>query len=850
MILHGLTLNGISVAFPGEVSIDFDRYPEGLIALVGDNGAGKSTLMAATGPGTLHRIFPRRKQKIADMVAPGVELAHSALDFTHDGHRYRCKVQVDRTQGGKTEAWLWKDDGAEPIAGPRMGEVDDALAEILPSLSVLLASNFSTSAGTGSFWELEKSERKALFIELLGLSHLQEIAERARKRANALTADLERKRDSLVIAEAKARRAADLDTQITARAGELETLTADLIAAEGVAGVATATHTAAREALATATAAAERANADLERLRAEAVAAQQAELDAVAALRSIDELLSQGEHIRAAAASASKLSTEIEGIDAEVSTINADLAPQRTALQGVADEYSTLREEWAVLNATKKAAAAAQQRIAEGEDLAAQAQTAAASLAEWRSRLQQAEAALVSLEERASAEQAANASAALLQDERAGVVARIAAVGTVDLTNPMCGVCPLTLDALQAKERLPAIDAALAALPTGTTAAAKRDSARDAVGQLKKAVEAAASNAATADAALAAQGADRTAAAGYDAAALALAGVEERGAGVKATLDRLSADVTARQARLDALATRRDELLQDRARIADAAAKLPALEAAEQQRTTLTHTITEQQAKAAAAMAAVSAIAVPDVTSATEAAQAAADRLAAAQAAATAAAEALAPVRDAQQRAQGERGALGDAEAHSEELRGAVAALARDASDYALLDKGFGRDGAQALEIANAGPAVTARANDLLNDAWPRFQLRLDTTEPGKKKGVVKEVFDIIILDAEAGRVGKWGSDGEQDFLDETLRLAIALFNAERRGGAAVRTLWRDETTGKLSPKTASRYVQMLRRVRQLGAFHHVLMVSHAEAIWSQADTRLLIADGVITEMQ
>ena len=82
--------------------------------------------------------------------------------------------------------------------------------------------------------------------------------------------------------------------------------------------------------------------------------------------------------------------------------------------------------------------------------------------------------------------------------------------------------------------------------------------------------------------------------------------------------------------------------------------------------------------------------------------------------------------------------------------------------------------------------------------------------------------------------------------LEEGLRLGLAIFNAQR-SGVPLRTLWRDETTGALSPENADKYIAMLRRAMELGGFERCLFVSHSPAVWSQADARIFIANGEVS---
>src|SRR5690606_27645389 len=122
--------------------------PEGLIAVVGDNGAGKSHVLELSGPATIYREFSSYGEGFASHVATGVRDAFSDLVFSIDGAKYRALVQCDPQFGGgkgKTEAFLMRESAPgewAPIAGPLVKDFDAAIARILPSRELFLASVF------------------------------------------------------------------------------------------------------------------------------------------------------------------------------------------------------------------------------------------------------------------------------------------------------------------------------------------------------------------------------------------------------------------------------------------------------------------------------------------------------------------------------------------------------------------------------------------------------------------------------------------------------------------------------------------------------------------------------------
>lgn len=195
----------------------------------------------------------------------------------------------------------------------------------------------------------------------------------------------------------------------------------------------------------------------------------------------------------------------------------------------------------------------------------------------------------------------------------------------------------------------------------------------------------------------------------------------------------------------------------------------------------------------------------------------------------------------AEARLQGERETVAPLAATLPDLEQRAARAEVDVSDWRIAEQACGREGVQAIELDDAGPTVSAIANELLA-TWGRFSLELVTQAP-RARGGVKEVFDVKIYDR--GRARTLGSGGEQVIIDEALRLAIAIRNRER-SGFPLETLWRDETGAPLDQLGAHRYLDMLRAAQQRGHFWQVPFISHNPAVSSRADVRVKLERGAI----
>lgn len=854
MKLHSLRTRGIGMPFrSSEVSIDFDALPEGLVALVGDNGSGKSHLLELSAGATLFRTFASYNESLADHVAPGVRDAVSELVFSIGPDRFRATLQIDPSFGGgrgKSEAYLAKAAGDSwiPVAGPLVREYDEAIAKILPSRELFLASVFACQGGEGSFFGLAKADRKTLFSSMLGLAHLQEKSELSRSRAQSVLSKLERTREDISSAEARTLRVADLEQAIAAKTETLTALDAQLSAARSTLEGAASALSTAKEALSRAEAEAAATARDRARIESERDQAQQKVGALTVRLEQITATLGSADEVRSAAARLVELDEEIRQAREAEREASEKLRPVDAQIATLEAQRATLVADHKRLSVELEQAKAAAARVDAASTLERDMADQQAQLAKAAAELEAIAAQEPEAEVAAEAETAIAEKRRSLEARRSDLSPRKALLAQIPGV-PECEGCPLTANARQARDTLAEVEAELAALPSvaGTPARdalrALGERERRFSGQRSLAQQWIAENAPK----LERLSLDRGEAAKVPALEAKLSGIAGEGAAVRAQLDErreVANDLSAQQT---TSARRLREIAESRQALAETAGKLERIAAAEAQRSEVETALSSAKASALAASAALTDLPALDLATPLDAVAAAtlevgraSDRVATADANANV-------VRGELARLTGEREALGSPSEELTLLRRREGELVRDSADWSLLERALGRDGVQALAIDAAGPTVSALANDLLSSCYgPRFSLSLETTAQTKDGKKQREVFDVRILDAEAGREAKQGSGGEAVILDEALRLALAIFNTQR-SGVPMRTLWRDETTGALSPENADRYVAMLRRAMELGGFERCLFIAHAEQVWSQADARIFIANGAVS---
>lgn len=847
MILLNQRLKGLAMPFRDrEMSIDYTRIGPGLVAFVGGNGAGKTTALEASCPAVIYREFPYYGENFIDHVAPGVRDAFAELEFLMGGHTYKAIVQADplfSAGRGKTEATLLKD--GVPIAGPNVRDYDQAIADLFPSVEVLKTSVFCAQGGADSFFEKTKAERKDIFIQLLRGEKLQKLSVAAGERGGSLGLTFQSLRGSIDALRAQAALLRDLQR-------EQKSILAERSSLEEILGAARASyeHSAkelgiVRMQLSAAEARAESLGRERERLTALHETAKKRVLDLEYSRGVHNETIRRAGDVAGSAEKLAEVQRRVEDLRAKerelrdkLSDAEQDLVQKKADLETLRAAYQTLKADEARALEASSAKTSLDEAVARAKPLVA----AAADLGEVISDL---EMRIRELEEQAQEEEGVAKERAVLKDRGVVIAER---VRRLEEKSPnVCDTCPMTAELRAAKDELAAARAEYAALPRAPetrardTLKARRETLRErqtalidnreARSEVEREIgrlEALAAGAARLEEIRAEMQANvqkgqsaRAAAADVEAQVLALKteisdAIEKQIAKVEAVRPELE-----QKARLEAEAR-------------DARAKLREIEDA---------IVVESNARDVAAEELEKLPPIPDVAAlrareAELATQTTDEKVALDNLDGTfrRAAEQLA-------RIEGQLKGIENAETELAGAEARVRELADEISDWAAIEKGLGREGAQALEIDAAGPGVTMLANELFQAAdFGRFQLAIETTAP-KKSGGWKEVFEIRIIDGEAGREARKGSGGEMVILDGGLRLAIAIYNAQK-AGYDLRTLWLDESVGALSPANADRYLRMLRKAREIGGFHHVIFIAQQPEVWRQADSIISFENG------
>jgi len=171
-------------------------------------------------------------------------------------------------------------------------------------------------------------------------------------------------------------------------------------------------------------------------------------------------------------------------------------------------------------------------------------------------------------------------------------------------------------------------------------------------------------------------------------------------------------------------------------------------------------------------------------------------------------------------------------------------ALEDDLAQWTLLTKALGPDGIVALCIDDAGPTLTALANDLLTECYgPRFSVSI-RTQRDTQSGTTKEDFDIIVYDAESGNEKSLSdvSGGERIWINEAITRAIAIYMAEA-SGRSYGCLFSDESDGALDHDKKLQFIAVKRWLHKRAGYKREFFISHSPEARGLADAVICMDD-------
>lgn len=808
MRLHRIALRGVT-RFAESIALDLEALGPGLIALVGRNGEGKSTCLEAV-PAALYKSFPSRPGSLYEH-AHGRDAFLEAV-FDEFGHEVQVRLLID-AEGRKTEGYLFRD--GRSLTTGRAAEFEALVEKHFGSRELFLASCFAAQNKAGNFLLMAKKDRKALMIELLGLSYLETLHEAAKKRETVAEGVLVGARLVARTLETELEALHGLEEQLAGARAKVEQVSRDLEDAR----VAEASATDEVDAL-------RLAGERVESLRKALDAAERGLEAAKAAVADAEDTMRRSEHHAAerlrllegqdpAAAeerARDRYAAAVKAIEERRTKLESDVS-RAPEIQAAAAEVPELEAELAELERAEAAILVllGDEKVAAGAAIAAERT--------WKDFLEARE-----LERKRLVRQGTLLDAVPCTDRETWETH--APDGRAISVN-LSAECPLLKDAREARLALDGIpeadpsevEAARARLQEVRSRLQDSSVASDPIRVQEIRRELPKRRRTAADVDVVERAKTELAGMGELRSKLAhtleseLADVENWRAGnmrersrieERLVIERKEAEERIEESRLKAVEAtiRRDEAWKDFDEATEATAGRYGVEK-------------RHREAVEARKLAESRLRVADQAAAGLAARV--DHL------------------------QNKREAL-------EQLRAEVALGELELGDWSLLARALGRDGVQALEIDAAGPEVARLTNELLDACYgARFSISFETLREKKSaRGEYSEAFDVQVYDHGHERTVEALSGGERVVVGEAVGLAISIFNA-RKSGVRWETLFRDETAGALDPANAQAYVQMLRRALSLGGFHQVLFVSHSVEVTDRADVRVFVHDGKVS---
>ena len=194
--LVSLNLRGAIGIYKGlkkdEVSINFDSFDSGLIALTGDNGKGKTTLIENCHP------YPKmltRKDKLQEQFRLRDSFREVVYRDRDTGRMVKCIIQVDgETKSGSCNYFAYdsydggKSWSAVPGLDKNLKPYEEFVEATFGPLELYLRTAFITQRPTKNLPDLTDAtagEKKTLFVELAGIDYLQKFSEAANDRVKA-----------------------------------------------------------------------------------------------------------------------------------------------------------------------------------------------------------------------------------------------------------------------------------------------------------------------------------------------------------------------------------------------------------------------------------------------------------------------------------------------------------------------------------------------------------------------------------------------------------------------------------------------------------------------------------------
>lgn len=165
-------------------------------------------------------------------------------------------------------------------------------------------------------------------------------------------------------------------------------------------------------------------------------------------------------------------------------------------------------------------------------------------------------------------------------------------------------------------------------------------------------------------------------------------------------------------------------------------------------------------------------------------------------------------------------------------FKGYISDLSKEIACWEILEKAFGPNGIQALELEAFAPDVAEITNNILAAAYgDKFKISFQTLRIGTT-GQLIEDFNILVENTNDGSVEplEWLSSGEAIWIKEALYNAFSIIR-EKSTRFSFRTKFLDESDGSLDSKARLMYYKMIELAHKECDTCQTIIITHSSEL-------------------
>ncbi len=168
----------------------------------------------------------------------------------------------------------------------------------------------------------------------------------------------------------------------------------------------------------------------------------------------------------------------------------------------------------------------------------------------------------------------------------------------------------------------------------------------------------------------------------------------------------------------------------------------------------------------------------------------------------------------------------------NKEIKETLKRLNKDFSEYQILEKAFGADGIQALELEALAPDIADMTNNILQTSYgDKFKISFQTLRQATDGHYIED-FSILVEDTKTGtqRPLEWLSGGESVWIKESLYHAFSVIRAKSTN-FSINTKFLDEADGTLDSAARLKYLKMIETSHKESNAIYTILITHSQEL-------------------